>query len=806
MAMSLTAQDHVSAGSPSSPTGRVARARKERAPVCRHCGAPSPAGDFCCAGCAYVYRMIHDAGLDAYYRIKDEVTVPADVALAQARDHGWLERMQAEAEAQASGGVARLSLSVQGLSCAGCVWLIERLHAKEPGAGRIEINAQTGQLRLSWTPGIFSAAAFAANLQRFNYLLGPPGAAGSEQAESRVLARRIGLCAAFAMNVMLFTLPTYFGMAPTFEYAHLFDTLSLAFGTLSLLAGGGYFLSRAVRALRERALHIDLPIAVGICGAYSGSFYGWLAGRPEYMYFDFVSGFILLMLVGRWAQVAAVERNQRRLLQQQPTPPLVTVTDAEGRSREVPPEQLRPGDVFTVAMGQTVPVGGRLESGETALSLAWINGESEPRVFHAGQSVPAGAQNVSRSGIQLVATQRWEESLLAQLLKPVERKAQGSRLVERVIQAYLIAIFGVAILAGMGWWLRTADAMETGAVVTAILVVSCPCALGLAFPLADEVATVALRRRGVFVRAADLWPRLGRVRKLVFDKTGTLTLETPALVNPGAVAGLDEEARAALYSLVCDNPHPVSRALLEALVRDGRVKPLAGEPVEEIGQGLRLAEWSLGRAGWRDDGIVDGATVLARNGSVLARFYFADEARRDAREELRALGDRGYSTYILSGDRPEKVAELAAQLGLPMERAHGGHAPEEKAAWLRARGADDVLMLGDGANDSLAFDAALCRGTPVIHRGVLEQKADFYYLGRGIAGLRALFDVDRVRRHTQLALLIFMVAYNITAVGLAVAGLMSPLFAAVLMPLSSLATLVIVGIGMRGAWRICRDH
>src|SRR5690606_11411358 len=313
-------------------------------------------------------------------------------------------------------------------------------------------------------------------------------------------------------------------------------------------------------------------------------------------------------------------------------------------------------------------------------SLAWINGESEPRVFHAGQSVPAGAQNVSRSGIQLVATQRWEESLLAQLLKPVERKAQGSRLVERVIQAYLIAIFGVAILAGMGWWLPTADAMETGAVVTAILVVSCPCALGLAFPLADEVATVALRRRGVFVRAADLWPRLGRVRRLVFDKTGTLTLETPALVNPEAVAGLDEEARAALYSLVCDNPHPVSRALLEALVRDGRVKPLAGEPVEEIGQGLRLAEWSLGRAGWRDDGIVDGATVLARNGSVVARFCFADEARSDAREELRALGERGYATYILSGDRPEKVAELAAQLGLPMERAHGGHAPEEKAA------------------------------------------------------------------------------------------------------------------------------
>lgn len=779
-------------------------------PVCKHCGVPSPTGEFCCAGCRYVYQMVHDAGFEAYYRIKDDVTTPADSALLQPRDYGWLQQLQAEAEQGATEGrAARVTLAVQGLSCAGCVWLIERIFRQQPGAGRIEINAQTGQLRLSWQPGVFVAAEFAATLQKFNYLLGPAGGAAAEAAESRVLVRRIGLCTAFAMNVMLFTLPTYFGMEATFTYAHLFSTLSMGFGTLSLLAGGGYFLARAVRALRERALHIDLPIAVGIVGAYVGSFYGWISGREEYAYFDFVSGFILLMLVGRWAQVAAIERNQRRLLRHQPTPPRVTVHMEDGTSREVSPEALRPGDCFSIPMGQNVPVEGRLESAEAEVSLAWINGESDARVLRQGQAVLAGAQNVGRDSIRVVATQGWEQSLLAQLLQPVERPDHRHRLVERVIQVYLVAIFSVALLAGIGWWWKTGDALQTGAVVTAVLVVSCPCALGLAFPLADEMATVALRRRGVFVRAADLWPRLAAVRKLVFDKTGTLTLETPVLQNPESLHALNPAGRTALYSLVCDNPHPVSRALLEALVeRDlgPRDTAVVDQPVEEcVGNGVRMGGWTLGRAGWSDEGPADGATVLAWQGLTQARFVFADCARADARDEIAALSRRGLQAFILSGDRQEKVTALAGTLGLPLDHAYGEQTPQAKAAWLLEHGANDALMLGDGANDSLAFDAALCRGTPVVHRGVLEQKADFYYLGRGVGGLRALFEVNDARHQTHLFLLVFMVAYNLTAVSLAVSGLMNPLFAAVLMPLSSLATLAIVGFGMREVWRVTRN-
>ena len=781
-------------------------------PVCRHCGAPlldarMIESGFCCAGCSYVYRLVHEHGLDGYYRIKDNVTTPADAAVFQARDFSWLDAAQQAAEAAAGSRPPELTLDVQGISCAGCVWLIERVFQQLPGARDIQANAQLGQMRLRWIPGQFSAAAFARKLQAFGYLAGPAGAASTE-GESRGLLRRVGLCAAFAMNIMLFAFPAYFGMERTFEYASLFSLLAFAFGTLSFLVGGMYFIVRAVRALREGAMHIDLPISIGILGAYFGSLYGWITGEDRFVYFDFVGTFILLMLIGRWAQVAAVERNQRQLLRQQPK--LQRVRLATGG--DLPPEQLLADMEFFVVAGQTVPVESRLSSLETVFSLASINGEAEPRTFRAGQRVPAGAVSIGRTEAKLTALQAWPDSLLAQLLRPSERVWARQLFLEKIIRGYLLGIIVVALLSGLGWWFVSHDALRTWSVVTAVLVVSCPCAIGLAFPLADEMATVALRRRGVFVRAGDLWAKIGRVRKLVFDKTGTLTLETPVLQNPETLRALDPAERAALLALVRDNPHPVSQCLLENLLAASTTEPLAGDVVETVGFGVEIGPWTLGRPSWRsplntkvspsthsDDG--SHGTEFARAGEVIARFHFVDTARPDAHAELDELTKQGFATHILSGDRPEKVAALAVELGLPSANVHGSLTPHQKAGWFDANGADDTLMLGDGANDSLAFDRALCRGTPVIHRGVLEQKADFYYLGRGIGGLRALFRINAVRQRTQTTILIFSVAYNVLAVGLAVAGHMNPLVAAVLMPINSLITLVLVTNGMRPAFR-----
>lgn len=780
-----------------SNSGAPPRAR----PVCRHCGAPlldesARRSGFCCAGCAYVHRLVHEHGLDSYYHIKDEVTAPVDATVFQPRDFSWLATLQTETEKSAGRQTPEMRLSLQGISCAGCVWLIERLFQQMPGARTIIVNAQLGQMELRWTAGEFSAVEFTRKLQAFNYLAGPPDDNESEL-ESRALTRRIGLCTAFAMNVMLFTLPVYFGMEQTFAYARLFETLSLLFGTLSLIAGGGYFLQKAWQGLRLGFLHIDLPISLGILGAYLGSLYGWLTRNEAYIYFDFVSGFIVLMLAGRWAQVLAVEHNRRRLLARQPRPQQLPVVQDDGTTSPVEPEALKVGQTYLLRSGQIVPVESQLAEA-ASFSLASINGESVPRDFQPGQRVPAGALNLTRAEIRLTARQLWADSLLAQLTRTREHTGTRHDFLERIIRGYLIGILGIATLAGLGWGFATGDLLHTGAIVTAILVVSCPCAIGLAFPLADEMASVGLRRRGVFVREADLWARLHRVRRVVFDKTGTLTLETPVLQNPAALDALAPAARAALFTLVHDNPHPVGQCLLENLLGSGTTPdPLPETVQEEVGRGLFAGQWSLGRAGWRDAGPPDGATVLAHDGQEVARFTFADTVRADVPVELTRLAQRGLECHILSGDLPAKVRTLAQALKLPPQNAHGGMTPQEKAAWMHRDARRDTLMLGDGANDSLAFDTALCRGTPVIHRGILEQKADFYYLGRGISGIRALFEINDVRRRTQWLILIFSVVYNVLAVGFAVAGKINPLVAAILMPANSLLTLALVTSGMR---------
>ncbi|MCU0791659.1 MAG: heavy metal translocating P-type ATPase metal-binding domain-containing protein, partial [Opitutaceae bacterium] len=719
-----------------SPASVAPRAARRAKPRCEHCGAPVRGEErFCCGGCAFVARLIREEGLDAYYKIKDTVTAPADSALRPAGDFGWLTDAALAAEtATEPGRAVELELAVQGVSCAACVWLIERLFQRRPGAGDITVAAEAGRMRLRWRRGEFDAAEFARELQRFGYLIGPAGAAEegeAGEAEARALARKTGLAAALAMNTMLFALPAYFGMSPDFEYARLFDTLAMGFATLAVFACGAYFLARAGRALRERVPHLDLPIALGIIGAYLGSVYGWVTHNPECQYFDFVSAFITLMLAGRWAQVAAVERNRRRLLREQPASAKVRVWRDHAWVESVP-ETLAAGERFQLGAGALVPVEARLEHADAEFALAWITGEPEPRRFSTGQRVPAGAAHAGAGRVELTAMQAWAGSMLAELLQPVERAPERTRLIERVVRAYLVGILGAAFLAGVWWAWRTGNAEQTGAVVISILVVSCPCALGLAFPLAEEIATVRLRRRGVFVRAGELWQRLARVRTVVFDKTGTLTGDTPVLRDPEALDRLDVEQRAALLGLVRDNPHPVGRALHEALILRGVGEALEGKVKEEVGRGVRLGSWVLERG---EGG--EGDTVLRHAGRVVASFRFAERARIDAADELDALRARRLELAILSGDRADKVSALATELGVPSARALGELGPREKAAWLDAHGGDTALMLGDGANDSLAFDHALCRGTPAVHRGVLATKADFYYLGRGLGGVRA---------------------------------------------------------------------
>ncbi len=728
--------------------------------------------------------MLQQEGLEQFYDLKNGQNLPpvSPQAMRQ-QDYGWLEASTFAAEAQRADQnvAAELTVSIQGLSCMACIWLIERIFAKMGGT-QVAVDISRGEVRMAWQPGQFQPVEFARELQRFGYLLGVPRADAGTVTDNS-LERRTGLCGAFAMNAMAFSLPAYFGMPTDFPFARWFDLVAAASATLALFIGGSYFALRAWHALRAGVLHIDTPITLGILAAYAGSIMGWMSGEQGLKYFDFVAMFIFLMLGGRLVQQMAVARNRRRLVRD----PSIPEADAL--------EALKAGESFTVKPGQAIPVAAKLEDAHASISLEWINGESDACARSCGQLLPSGALNAGTRTLNAIALEPWKDSTLHKLLEARRGGENRDLRLEKLLRGYLIIVVLAGVVGGIWWWQHTGEWTKAMQVMISVFVVSCPCALGVAAPLADDIAASRAEGHGVFVRTLGLWKKLTRLRQIVFDKTGTLTLENPVLVNADALSALDEYARQALRHLTSGNLHPVSRSLFDALGgTPDRLLDL--EVIETPGHGLHFEQnglvWAISRP---KDQSADA--VFTCNGVEAAAFRFHDALRGETSDEVHALGKRGLHISILSGDREPKVADIAAQLGLPRDQWHHSLTPDEKAAWITAHDPHGTLYIGDGANDSLAFDAASCAGSPVTGRSFLEHKADFYFLGHSMRFMSSLLDIAATHRLAVRAVFAFSVTYNIVTAIMGLMGHLSPLLAAILMPLSSLATLSIVALIFR---------
>lgn len=765
-------------------------------PPCKHCGAPVPASapvpEFCCGGCQFVWNLIHEQKLDAFYQLTSgSITTPQSSLVFHARDYRWLSGLAAAAEQSPT---AELRLGIQGISCGACVWLIERLFLRMPGSISARVDSTSAEIYLRWESGKCDLAAYAAQLQKFGYLVGPAGVATPPP--MRNLTLRMGIAAALALNVMLFSLPSYLGMEATDQFADLFSRICAVLASLSIAIGGSYFFQRSFHSLRAGYLHMDLPISLGLIAAYAGSMFAWLRNEESFLYFDFVSIFTFLMLAGRWTQQRAVLANRNHLLQMAIRPGPVDVEQPDGTLLQTPAENLSYGDIFHLPSGAHVPVRASLLNPQAGFGLAWINGESEPGVFRAGALIPAGAANLEREPVRCRAAEAWPDSQLARLLRIETRPEAHNDLMEKIIRYYLLAVLGISAMGFAIWW-HSAGLYPALQVAISILIVSCPCAAGVAVPLAQEMVVAGLRRRGVYVRVHDFWQRLARVRKIIFDKTGTLTLETLVLTNRDALTGLSSAHRQVLWSMVAESLHPVAACLREELLtHHDQLEPLRDcELSETTGMGIELRQgdnvWRLGRPEWAGG---EGGTAFTLNAVALCSFHFAEHVRPEARQQTQALLQRGFEVFLLSGDRAEKAAKMAAELGIPREHAFGALSPEDKAAWVARHAAADGLMFGDGANDSLAFDQALCCGTPAIDRGLLEHKADFFLTGRSLAGIGALFACAELRRKVVRRVFAFAVGYNSLAISACLAGWMSPLVAAIIMPASSLVSIGLVWV------------
>jgi Cu2+-exporting ATPase len=768
-----------------------------------------------------VAQVLSDNDLTRFYELKGTTPVPpvGSKAFSEAEVAPLTDQVE-RIEQSNTNPVATTRFNIEGISCIGCVWLIEAIFKRQAGGTHIRIDPRSSTVEIHWQCGRFDIAAFARELQRIGYRLTLYDGESQTGAQSRQLIQRLGLCGFFLMNTMLFTLPKYLGMEDDFFLARLFHLLAASFATLSLCIGGGYFIQRAWQAIRNRVLHIDLPIAAGLLAGYTGSLLGWVTGYLPLVYFDFVATFVFLMLLGRWLQEYALEKNRTHLQRQKTGPGQVTLIGGALDGQSIPSEKVDAGMVYSLGPGAINPVAADPLDGEASISLEWINGEADPVAWPDKRTVPAGAINVGLRSIRFRAREAWEDSLLAKLLQRPEDNFRAERL-QTILKYYIASVLLIAVLGSGLWVLLSGDLLKSMQVLISVLIVSCPCALGVSLPMCDEFANARLRRSGLFIKSDQIWERLRQVRTVVFDKTGTLTMDIPRLKNPEALRALDPLAIQALHNLVENNRHPIARSLREALLAAHpklHSAAISGRVEESIGQGVAWSDaghnrWTLGKPDWLwYDELSAGQTMpghtqspparphtcLRQNGLLVASFDFQEDVRDDAQSAIEELRDRQFETIILSGDVPKRVESITAQLGI-----HGQAqcSPQDKAAWIQQHAPRCALMIGDGANDSLAFDHAVCRGTPVVDKSILESSADFFFFGRSLRCLPKLFAVAQRRRLTVTAIFAVAVIYNIAAVSVCLAGLMHPLLAAILMPLSSLFTLALAWLGLGR-----RDH
>lgn len=784
--------------------------------ACAHCGQPVP-GDrddvYCCRGCKAVASLIERSGLTRYYDIRRGNGVPIVELPEGPRDRKWLESIESRREA--NDAPTFVTIDLQGVHCTACVWLLQTLFERDANGDTIEINPALGRAEMRVGKD-FPLARFLDEVEAFGYRVGPSTDRGEAPASDALLVRT-GIALALAGNGMLLSAAIHLGLR-TGEVYRWANHLSFGAATLAMFIGAPVFARSAWAGLRRGVLHLDLPIALGMGLAFLGSAWSYFSGGGA-NYVDTLTAFVALMLLGRWLQTRVLERNQRELLRDPGYDGLLVRRVVDGRAELVPCSRLEPGDELLISPGDLVPVDATLLDERAAFSFDWIDGESRPREIAPDALVPSGALLASPSAVRVRATQPFRSSEVWSLLQgqrgnddTMDRTVAG--LPKNIGGIYVVFVLAAAALAGALAWFSSHDLIHALEATTATLVVTCPCAFGIAVPLAYEVVQSGLRRSGVFVRRPSVFDRALAITKVVFDKTGTLTTGRLELADPSLVERLSAEERSILYDLAARSNHPKSRALATALEAHHDLALSVGRRAVEVrGRGIELElDGDLHRLGSPSFAITDEAQaqslerdasdlVYSRNGELVLALATTEQLRPEARHEVERLERDGLDVFMLSGDREERCLEVAETLGIPSERVLGGRNPEGKEAWIGENAAPSVLMIGDGLNDARALASAGCSGTPSIERPFTASRCDFYFIAPGLDPVTQILRASRRLAQVVRADLWIALFYNLFAIGLCLGGVMRPWLAAILMPASSLGTIAFTVFSLRGGNR-----
>ncbi len=697
------------------------------------------------------------------------------------------------------GGIATLHLMVDGVHCGNCIRRIERGLAAVPGVVSARLNLSTRRLVVTWKESETDAGVLVGTLARLGYGARPfdPDRLGADTARrERDLLRAMAVAGFAAANVMLLSISVWAGehqgMGPATR--DLMHWISALIALPAIAYAGRPFFYSAIGALRARRANMDVPISLAVLLAAGASLAQTINGASE-AYFDSAVTLLFFLLIGRYLDSRA--RGKARSAAEHLMAlgaGTVTVIEPSGQVQSRRPDSVVPGEIVLVAAGERAAVDGRVIAGESEIDTSLITGESLPRAVTPGETVFAGTLNLS-APIRIEVTAAGDETLLAEIVRLMEAAEQGRAkqvlLAEKITRIYVPAVHGLAAATFIGWLAIMGVGWQAALMnAVAVLVITCPCALALAVPVVQVIASGRLMRRGILVKSATALERIAAVDTVVFDKTGTLTEGRPAL----AEGDYDADDLALAASLAAASTHPLARALVRAASESNIAVAPADGVREQAGQGLSLegegGEIRLGNRRWcgveREDDATEPELWLRRPGRAPVRFAFRDRLRADAAQVVASLREAGFRIELISGDRVPAVVAVAEALGIDAWRAE--QTPAGKCARLAALAAEGrrVLMVGDGLNDAPALAAAEASMSPASAADVSQTAADVVFQGDRLEPLLEALAVahraDRlVRQNFGLAF-----AYNAITVPLAVLGLVTPLIAAVSMSASSL--------------------
>lgn len=794
---------------------------------CYHCGLPiTAAGEFtvmttsgvqsvCCPGCKAVVETISACGLENYYRYRNSsghyrdnnlsadtnltATQPASIETSEHFTYLDQTDFLQRSSTVLANGLRQCELLIGGMHCAACVWLLEQRLQRLHGVKKVEIDFDGQRGTIEWDEEQTKLSAICAAIAAIGYRPEPYRRDREEQLrqhEQRKMLRQLGVAGIGMMQVSMLALGLYAGAVDGIEplYRNFLRWISLLVTFPVLIYAGAPFFIGAWRSVRAHKPGMDMPIALALLLAFIASVVATVQQNGD-VYFDSITMFIFLLLGSRYLEMRA--RHYRHsysadLLNLLPS--AAVVLDDDGRQNIVPVDQLRVGATVLVRSGETLPADGYLRDAMATLNEAAISGEYLPITKTRGALLLAGTINgespltfkISGVGTQLRIAAIQQLTRQAQQWKP--RLAQ---LADRIASIFTVSIIALATLTFAAWhWLDPQRALW---ITLSVLVVSCPCALSLATPMAITTATNALRRAGLLVTRADVWEQLGHITDIVFDKTGTLSEGRVAVVaNVPCGDRSAEVCRDIAEALESGSHHPIAQAFAtHAVVPALERKTHIGAGVEGVIAGRRYrlgsAAFALALSNKNISAPAHGQWILlADNAGPLCWFRLQDQLRSDAAATVRTLQQRGLRVHLLSGDSSDAAAEFAAQLHIDCVKS--GVSPEHKLEYIAGLQGDKrrVMMVGDGINDIPVLAAADISVAMSGASQLAKTNADCILLTPHLDRVPMLFASAKKTRMIVRQNLWWALLYNAIAIPLAAAGWIAPWLAAIGMSLSSL--------------------